>query len=455
MANDLTDIRTPARSVVDGEEIRTIIVSDGFRGSPGPAGPEGPQGPQGATLNVRGAWTPGADYCPLDAVSARGTASQGIQSMYIQRSNVPCSASTVEPHLDPGRWQEIGATDLQNVTGAIWEIQQPGHNLNAVGMPVVFNPATLSWTPGGSRKTIASAIVAVVREVIDDTRVILQSSGEVPNIDPSVITPPGGDWEAGRVYYASGIDGALTLDPPDDPTTFRRQPVLVATRNHTSTTDPAAPGSVTGVLLPWTPDAPPAPVALMSGRPVTQRYYFRGEDMQAPNPPNWIRGTDFYGNLMDFPVTADIEVFQNGQNVLEYDAGFTTSGYTIVSEGWVFLYGDAVAEPGDRYEIWVFADPDTSGLLVPSVAEKLDNIESLFDGTRTSFPLTVLNNTPVAQPDAVALQVYLDNHPQEPLVDFITEDDPGDPGVGSLLTFTYAPQPGDRFWAILGRPASP
>jgi hypothetical protein len=427
------------------DEIRTVIVNQGARGPRGLDGPQGDPGEPGASITLRGNWTAGTVYCPLDAVTSRSTAAQGILSLFIQRSNVACAPSTVEPHLEPGRWDEIGATDLQNVTGAIWTIDQPGHGFSYIGTPVTFDPVALRWVQASSRVG-DNAAIAVVREVRDARFAVLQSSGEVPNIDPRVIWPDGSDWQAGAPYFVSERNGRLELRTPTDNALFR-QPLLIPTRNHVSVTDPAEPGSVVGTLLPWTPTAARQDVIAING---ITKFFYRGEDGGDPDR-RMFQGPDRQGNTLTF-VPGDlnlVDVFVNGVNLADVDprAG---EGYQAFPDGArIQLERDPALD--DRIEIWAYDLP--SSTFIPSVAQKLDPIEQLFDGTRTDFPLTIGGGVLLTRPDEEAASLYIDNHPQEPRIDFTTLEDPGDP-LASLVRFTQAPQVGDRFWGVVGVPAT-
>ncbi len=418
--------------VVFNEEQKLVIVHDGTRGPRGVDGEQGVEGPAGESINILGAWASGTEYCPNDAVTWRSSAADGIQSLYIQADTTPCSISDIEPQLDAPRWQEIGATDLQNVTGAIWTIYQTDHQFEYVGTPVAFGYVAGRWIKADNRLDDEIAI-AVVREVIDKDRAVLQTTGEVPKIDPRIIWPDGSDWILGRLYNVSAIRGRVTLPDPDpltnDPSALDH-PILMPTKFHESVDDNQA--SV-GVVLPWRPD-----MVQRDYRVVGQlKFYYTATAGQSV-----VSGADLQGNSLEYQSGVNTDVFLNGVNLSEIDDYTATDGTSIT-------FPIPLAE-GDHVEVWT---PDRPlDIIVQSTAAKMDNIENQFDGVRTDFPITIDGGTPIAVQATPNIMMWLDANPQEAFTDFNTIPDPADPIGGSLLRFTAAPQLGDRFWGLIGIP---
>jgi len=414
---------------------RLVVVHDGARGPRGLTGLPGPEGPAGEAINIRGTWQPGQEYCSLDAVTWRSSAAQGIQSLYIQIEGFPRAPSTVDPHLDPSRWTEVGATDLSNVTGAIWEIYQIDHQFEWVGTPVAFSYAAGRWIKADNRWNDEIAI-AVVRDVLSPDRAILQTSGEVPNLDPRVILPNGSAWEVGRLYAVSSVRGRVErLSENDvawsDPA-GSIQAILMPTKFHATVDDLE---NFVGVALPWKP-APYQPVRKVVGY---NKFYFSAADGQTE-----FTGVDLRGNDLAYePNTGgsdQTDVFLNGTNLISNTDFTATDGTTLTLA--------AAATAGDILEVWT--PQQSTEVVIPGTAAKLDNLETLFDGVRTDFPITVDSN-PVFATDAASLSVFLDATRQEAYTDYDIIIDPGNPDA-SLVRFAAPPLPDYRFWGIIAIP---
>jgi hypothetical protein len=332
----------------------------------------------------------GTTYCLLDGVTARSSAVSGVASLYIQHSHVPCAVSTVEPHLDPDRWAEVGAVSMGNAFGGLWEVFQPGHGFTRIGQPVTYSFSA-------NRYTLASAselAVGVVREIASPDMVVLQSTGEVPAIDPAIIVPTDSDWDPGRLYYVSSIAGHVSLEPPADPGHYI-SPILIATDVEN--------GLRNGVALPWTPmGGGAARVPQVVG---IERFVF----VHAA-PVSILSGSDRDGKVLAYDPD-QVDVFHDGLNLVQPEQFDATDG-------------EAITFPTPRigtFEVWTpsaFVVP-----VVPATSLKLDNIETMFDGARITFPLTA-GGVPIPVQDAVNLRLWLDVASQEPVL--------GDPDGGRL-----------------------
>lgn len=396
---------------------KVVYVHRGARGPRGFPGATGPEGPQGDSFHLRGLWTPGVVYCPLDAVTSRSALLAGVNSLFIQKDEHPCDQSTVPPYLDPTRWAEIGAVDIHNAFGGIWQVFQLDHPFTKVGEPVGFSLVSNSYVLADARLEHELAI-GVVREVVSDDIVILQSTGEVPDIDPAVITPDGSVWEPGKLYYTTTTRGRLSLDPPEDHNYFVN-PILLPTQ--------VIAGKQAGVVLPWTP------VQNRGRRQLVgyDKFFFTATAGQTV-----IEGVDDEGNTLAYDAGDEVEVFVNGLN--RRDSTFTADdGTTIVLSPALAL--------DDVVEVWVPEDGTIP--VLPSRAVKLDTIEPLFNGVTTTFPLEIEGSQILVQ-DTLNLRIWLDASPQEPLVDYHLIEDPGSPGFGALV-IDGAPPAGTRFWGLL------
>jgi hypothetical protein len=401
-------------------ETQVVVIHDGRRGVQGDEGDVGPQGEPGRSINIYGSWISGTTYCPGDAVTNRSRLVVGVTSMYIQRSASPCAISTIEPWQDPTRWTEVSVHDWTNSFGGIWEVTQLNHGFTLVGQPVGYS--TLA-----NRYILASAAsedelgIAIVREIIDAHRVILQSTGEIPDVHPDVVYPDGVGWTPGRVYYVSTARGRLELTPPVDANVFTN-PILQIT------SDGSGPGLKNGVALPWRPiqgSKEYIPVGWT-------KFYFTGTAGQT-----LITGPDDNLQLLSYYPGPNTAVFVNGVNLFE-DEFTATDGSDIT-----------LATPlaaGDKVEIWT---PDRPlDVLVRSTTLKLDNIENQFNGTTIQFDLTY-GGIPVVFQDASSVQIMLDATPQEPLIDYILIDN----GGTFAIEFKDAPEAGTRFWGVALSPS--
>lgn len=406
---------------VFSETIPLVVVHDGSRGPRGFPGDKGDPGDQGASITVLGPWAQGLSYRPNDAVTSRSSANAGVQSLWVQRANTATDPSLIEPYLDLARWSEIGATDISNITGAIWTIYQLSHGFTMVGQPVCFSLATGLWEQVSNRLD-GNLAIALVREVISADLAILQTTGEIPNLDPNVIVPAGSAWEPGKLYYTSSDLGRLQVTPPL-PTDVNRviQPILIPTGFHLN----QPPGEAYGVVLPWRP----TPNVVGTSVVPAKKFFFTGTAGQTV-----ISGLDLRGNQLAYTPGDSTSVFVSGLNLDDLTAYAAVDGVTIVLA--VALSG------GENIEVWT---PDSAVVpILPSTAIKLDTLEPLFDGTRVTFPLTFNGGTDIVVSSAPSVSVFLDGFAQEPLADFSVATT----GSASTITFAAAPLVGDRFWAI-------
>lgn len=413
-------------STAFSSSVRTVYIHNGPRGPQGLPGDTGPQGPQGPGVNVLGNWVNGTTYGPLDAVTYRSSLMDGVDSLYIQKSSEASSVSTTPPHEDPSRWEEIGSVSFGNAFGGIWEVYQFNHGFEYVGTPVAFDFATQTYISADADAT-GDLGIAVVREVIDDDRVILQSTGSVPYIDSRVIYPDGSSWTQGVIYYVSTVRGRLQETPPDE-TLARINPILMAA-------DSPSPGAMNGIALPWQPqEAGPTPQRVLVG---FDKYYYdaAGGEMS-------FSGADRNGNVLSYTAgDASNEVFVQGLN-LDETAFTMPDGVTVGLT--------APAQAGDVIEVWVPAQPLTT--VIPSTLAKLDNIEGSFNSATKVFPLAV-GGVPVATASATNAMVTLDMFLQEPEVDYTIIPTPGDE-LYSSISFSEPPPAGTRFTGLLFREAA-
>lgn len=412
----------PRSGTIFDREPQVVIVHDGSRGPKGVKGDEGDPGPKGSGINVLGAWTSGTVYKPNDAVTAESSLVQGISSLYIQRNGTPTTVSTTPPGDDPARWVEVGALDWDNAFGGIWEVSQIGHGFTKIGQPVAFSWQANRYVLADARNEDELAI-GVVREVVDADRVILQSTGEVPNIDPEVIYPDGSVWEPGRTYFVGTVRGRVQIAPPNDLTYFVN-PIL-------RPTDQGFPG-LNGVVLPWTPTRRVETQYLPVGM---NKFYFT---LAAPS--DTISGADDNTNLLAYIPGANTEVFVDGLNLFE-DQYTALDGSTITFP--------APYPIGTKIEVWT---PDRPlDILVKATTLKLDNIEHLFDDVEDTFDLTYLGQPTVFQETSSAL-IWLDGNPQEPGVDYEIVQSTTNV-LWAAVRFLAPPEAGTRFWGIALSPS--
>jgi hypothetical protein len=417
--------RVTGAAAVFPTDVPMVVVHNGPRGPRGFPGDMGDRGPQGPGITVLGPWTSGATYRAGDAVTARSSAAAGVQSLWVQRSSAPGEPSTTEPHLDPARWDEIGATDLSNITGAIWTVYQLNHGFQFVGTPVCFSLATGIWEQASNRLD-GNLAVALVREIISPDLAVLQASGEIPNLDPRVIFPGAEEWEVGKLYYTSNALGRLQVTPPL-PTDVNRviQPILIPTRNHLT----QGPGDAFGVVLPWRP----APNVIGTSLVPARKFFFTATAGQTV-----ISGDDLRGNQLAYTPGDATSVFVGGLNLNDLTDYVATDGVSVV-----------MASPltvGAQIEIWTPSEATVP--ILPSTAIKLDTLEPLFDGARTTFPLTFNGGTDIVLTSAPSLAVHLDGFAQEPLEDFTVTTD----GTSSQIEFPHPPALATRFWAVAAIP---
>jgi hypothetical protein len=410
---------------IQGMAFRTItqavLVHDGRRGAVGPDGPAGDQGDTGQSINMRGVWVGGLVYGPEDAVTWRSSAVQGISSLYVQNADQPASVSSTPPQDDPGRWSEVGVYDLNNVTGAICNVTQASHGFTKIGTPIAMSSLSGEWQKADNRVSNATP-VAVVREVVDADNFIAQTNGEVTNIDPSIITI-GGDWELGRLYYIAAQAGMVQPFEPTD-TSTNSQPILIPSRENGS--------SVSGVALPWRPIDLAQPRYALTG--VTQFYF------DAALNQTVFSGPDLNGNRLEYQVGPNTDVFVNGLNLSALDQFTATDGISIT------LVQPSAA--GDRIEIVTPISPVL--VLGQSTAEKVDNIEASFDGSQTTFPITVNGGAAILVSRATNMMVWIDGNPQEGGADYDVHFN--QTGDGTDIVFLDAPEAGARFWGVAYAP---
>ena len=392
------------------------ILFGGRRGPRGRPGDDGPPGPQGPGFRAKGVFVSGDEYGPGDAVQAEASSIAGVQSLYVQRSQVPLSPAVAAPRDEPFRWIEIGVFDLANFTGAVWRVTQIAHGFTGVGQPVAFSPVVERWVQA-SNKIGEQPAVAVVREIISVDEVLLQGSGDISNLDPSIIFPqPAAAFEPGRFYYVSSVNGRLTLEPTAPSPGFAANAMLVAT------------GATTGVVLQWqqTPN-------IVGRRPVGYNRFF----YDATAGQTTFTGPDLEGETLfvDFP--DEVKVFVDGALMSARDE------YTVPDEDTVLL--DTGAVDGARVEIWVPAEPLTA--TAAAAGQLIDNISNQFDGTQTVFPMTIFGGDPVGLAAAQSVLMVLDGSIAEPFTDY--EIIPGSSTLAAIR-FAAPPPQGMRFWAVLG-----
>ena len=397
---------------------RMVVVYDGHRGKVGTKGDEGDPGGKGDSISVLGRWAAGETYCPLDAVSWRSSLVDHVSSLYVQKSGSPCDPSVTPPNEDPTRWEEIGATDIDNAMGGIWYVYQQNHGFTKVGQPIGYSFQSDSYVLASSR-TLDELAIAVVREVVDADRVILQSSGEVPQIDQDIIYPAGSTWEAGQVYYVSSVRGRVELSVPVDPD-YYTNPILIATDVNPS-------GGRNGVALPWTPSGG---AGSRSYSVLTYRKFF----FDAGSGQTVFSGPDKYGNDLSYEV-GFCDVFSQGLNLEDFVAFTATDGTSITLT--------TAPTVGSVVEVWTPSAPPDQ-IVIPSTLVKLDNIETLFDDVQTTFPLSV-GSIDLAFQATLNVIPYLDATPQEPLADYFVVERPSDPTLASLQFAEPIPA-GTRFW---------
>lgn len=392
-----------------------VVLYTGRRGEKGDTG-VGDPGPRGFSFNAKGIWANGQTYAPGDGVSAQSTAAAGITSLFIQRDTAPESVSTVEPRVDTGRWLEVGPQDLSNVTGTIWRVVQALHGFTSIGQPVGYSVTSNRWVLASNQVGDEDA-VAVVRDIISPSEFILQSSGEITGLDPSIIMPAGAtEFIPGRFYYVDRVRGFLTLEKTVEATNFGSQAIIVAT------------GPTQGVVLQWqnTPN-------VVGRRAVGfDRFFYAAAPGQTV-----FTGVDLDGNVLVYQVTNQTQVLIDGVELSYRDDFDAITGTSIV-----------LASPlagGESVEIRTLAEPLDA--ISPSTALPLDNIATLFDGVTRRFPLTVGAGLPLALGPSQNCLIWLDGNTQEPYADYLVI---AGATTDSDIEFTEAPAAGARFWGLAG-----
>jgi hypothetical protein len=393
----------------------TFLFS-GRQGPTGNQGPAGPTGPQGKSIVARGMWITGTIYAPGDAVSADSTAAAGITSLYIQRDGAPTAVSTTPPRDDPSRWMEIGAQNLDAVTGAIWTVTQAAHGFTEIGTPVGYNAGADRWVATSNLLSDEPA-VALVRDIPTPDTVVLQTTGVITNLDPAVIIPGAAQFLTGALYYVADARGYLTTVKPSLHIAQSVNPMLLAT------------GPTSGVVLQWQ-----AVPNIVGRRPVgyTSFYY------TATAAQTVFSGPDLDGNILAYDPSDQTRVLIDGVDVYGRGGFTATDGTSVTLAVGATLNADV--------EIRVLAE--ALDIISPGTAVYVDNIAGLFDGVQTTFPLTTNAGDPIALAPTPNTLVWLDGNTQEPFADYFISL-PGI-GVGSEINFTAPPEPGMRFWAITG-----
>lgn len=239
----------PRLTALFNQEIPLVVVHDGPRGVPGAAGAPGVQGPPGDGVRVRGEWQAGATYVPGDAVTYPSAVDPNFQSLWLVVDGT-APAQGMTPHQQPGAWTEVGLTDARKQTGSYWRVYQLAHPFTKVGQPAAFYPSTGKYELADAR-VLERVGLGLIREVLGPDEFLIQTSGVVPDIDPSVLAnvPPPGipSWSPGTIYYVSSVPGRLQDYPATAAGGFS-MPILVPTEN-----DPVT-GVQNGVILGWGPD---------------------------------------------------------------------------------------------------------------------------------------------------------------------------------------------------------
>lgn len=232
----------PTLTAILEDGTRLIVIYDGPRGLPGLDGDPGAPGEPGRSINILGPWASHTTYVSGDAVTSRALAAPGVDSLWIVRDGATPTPG-VAPHLEPANWSEVGG-GAGGGLGPVWTVTQAPHPFTKVGEPVTFSMATGQYEVANASFTDQMAI-ALVRDIVDAGHFVLQSAGEIPEVDPALIVG-GGAWEPGRIYFLSTVGGMLqTADPGLDG--WLSQPLLVPTREQPT-------GVQIGTILGWGPD---------------------------------------------------------------------------------------------------------------------------------------------------------------------------------------------------------
>lgn len=383
-------------------------------------GDAGDTGPQGPGFRARGVWSDGTSYAPGDAVVAAGSVAAGINSLFIQRTTSSESPSTIAPRDDGGRWLEVGAADLSNVTGTIWRVIQINHGFTQVGTPVGYRTTADRWV-SASNKVGDEVALGVVREVVSPGEFIIQTTGEITGLDPALIRPDGtAAFTPGKLYYVSRLRGRLTETPSEPTPGFASNAMLMAT------------GPTSGVVLQWqqTPN-------VTGRRPVGfNEFYYDADPGQTV-----FGGADLDGNTLTYQVSDQNQVFVDGLLLTQFDDYTAGNGLSVVLS--------SALSGGERVVVRAIAEPLQA--IAPATALPADNIGPLFDGSERRFPFTVGGGNALTLGPSQNAIVFLDGNAQEPFTDYrliagaTTDTD---------IEFTNPPASGSRFWAIVGTAVS-
>jgi hypothetical protein len=228
----------PQLIAIDDGGVQLVVVYDGPRGAPGTPGAPGAAGDDGTSIQVLGEWNDATTYVHGNAVTSRGAAAPGIDSLWFVRLGYAPTVG-VPPHLEPAKWSEVGTG--ADALGPVWHVAQINHGFTMVGQPAYFSPVSSRYELADTRYAERLAIAAV-REITDTNNLVLQVGGVLPGLDPGVIygDPP---WQPGRIYYLSTVPGRLQLEDPGLAGRIS-QPFLVPTD---------ADGDL-GILLDWGPE---------------------------------------------------------------------------------------------------------------------------------------------------------------------------------------------------------
>jgi hypothetical protein len=234
---------------------------------------EGPRGAAGPGVTVRGEWDNATQYTANDGVSWRSSATNVYSSLYIAVSGVVPTVG-VEPQDELSAWAEVGLQVADSPLGAVWTVTQVAHGFTRIGTPLHFDAVAQEWVLAAA--ATEKYCHAVIREVVSVDTLVLQSAGEIIELDPLVSTD--GFWTVGQIYCQCLSAGQISPITPAS-----RQHILVIT-------DVSGGGLGTGVLLAWdvANETPPA--------------------SEGPTPPPspevgnlWLRTTDYPGLYVAMP----------------------------------------------------------------------------------------------------------------------------------------------------------
>lgn len=156
---------------------------------------------------------------------------------------------------DTGVWAvDAQGFSNQRVGAVVWRQPEPTHGFTFRGQPAAFDGTR--WVPAEADVPTGIAL-ALVQEIIDANTLVLRSSGRITNLQTGAFA--GGTITPGTVYYVSAtVAGQLT---PVEPTTGRRDAVLIATSATTGVVTTGASRTLTDAPAPTvvgpTPPASP------------------------------------------------------------------------------------------------------------------------------------------------------------------------------------------------------